>query len=138
MALHRIIEYAKEAWTDDEGVIAEMLEPLPGSTTYDHDWDWVGDGAVQDCDVLMLYDMPQVWSLPSGFEIWGLQCFRVADLDWDWVGAGAVAAEDVLMVHIMPQVRPLWALGVCDLGAAGLRLWGGTGWGQGWWRLRMC
>lgn len=61
MALHRIIELAKDFWNDGDEYVEEMVEKLPASLKgYDHDWGWVSDGGFQDHDVLMLYTMPQV------------------------------------------------------------------------------
>jgi hypothetical protein len=61
MALHRIIDMAKESWNDGDECVEEMIEELPASSReYDHDWVLVSDGCFQDHDVLMLYTMPQV------------------------------------------------------------------------------
>jgi hypothetical protein len=68
MALHKIIEQARDEWEHDDcqdGLVQDLIDPLPAClpsshTNFDEDFDAVSDVAFQDHDVLMLYDMPQV------------------------------------------------------------------------------
>jgi hypothetical protein len=59
-ALHMIIDNAKDGWLSGEEAQEDSLEGLPYSTM-DEAFDMVSDVAFQDHDVMMLFDMPQVW-----------------------------------------------------------------------------